>query len=82
MDQINGNDDLLVISETKLNESFPEEQFKIPSFTKPFRSDRNQIGGRIKAFVRKDVPSKLISNETFNVEGIFIELTFTRNSGY
>ena len=32
-DQIKENVDLLVISETKLDESFPEGQFKIPGFT-------------------------------------------------
>ena len=29
-DQIKGNVDLLAISETKLDDSFPAEQFKIP----------------------------------------------------
>ena len=41
VDQIKGNVDILVISETKLDESFPEGQFKIPGFTSPFRRDRN-----------------------------------------
>ena len=34
MDQ--GNADILVISGTKLDESFPVGQFKIPGFTAPF----------------------------------------------
>ena len=47
VDQIKGDADILVISETKLDESFSEGQFKIPGFTSPFRRDRNDFGGRI-----------------------------------
>ena len=40
VDQIKGNVDIMVISETKLDESFPNGQFKIPGLTamtwKPF----------------------------------------------
>ena len=36
VDQIKGKVDILVISETKLDESFPEGQFKIPGLTSPF----------------------------------------------
>ena len=36
VDQIKGNVDILVTLETKLDESFPEGQFKIPGFTSPF----------------------------------------------
>ena len=34
--QIKENVDVLVISETKLDESFPKGQFKIPGFATPF----------------------------------------------
>ena len=60
VDQIRGNVDILVISETKLGESFLVGQFKIPGFTTPFRRDRNEHGGGIMAFVREDISSKLI----------------------
>ena len=76
--QIKGNDDVFVISETKLDESFPEGQFKIPEFATPFRRDRNKFGGGIMVFVREDIPSKLISKETLDIEGIFIELNFRK----
>ena len=45
VDQIKGNVDILVISETKLDESFPVGQFKIPGFKTPFRRDRNEHWG-------------------------------------
>ena len=43
VDQIKGNVDILVISETKLDKSFPEDQFKISGFTSPFQRDRNDL---------------------------------------
>ena len=64
MDQIKGNVDILVKSETKLDESFPVGQFKIRGFTRPFRRDRNEHGGGIIVFVRENISSKLISDET------------------
>ena len=62
VDQIKGNVDILFISETKLDKSFPVGQFKIPVFTAPFRRDGNKHGGGIMVFVRDDVSSKLISD--------------------
>ena len=73
-----GNVDILLISETKLDESFPEGQFNIPGFGKPFRKDRNEFGGGIIVFVREDIPSKLISLEKLDIEGIFVELNFRK----
>ena len=42
---ITGNIDILVITETKLNETFPQAQFFINGFTKPYRLDRSENGG-------------------------------------
>ena len=55
-----------------------EGQFKIPGFTSPFRRDRNEFGGGIMVFVRENIPSKVISRETFSIEGMFIELNFCK----
>ena len=76
--QIKGKVDVLIISETKLDESFPEGQFKIPGFATPFRSELNEFGSGIMVFVREDIPSKLISKETLDIVGIFIELNFRK----
>ena len=78
MRQIKGNVDILAISEIKLDESFPEDQFKIPGFRSPFRRDQNEFGGGIMVFVRKDIPSKVISKETLSIEAMFIELNFCK----
>ena len=42
-----GKVDILMISETKIDESFPLGQFKVNGFNKPFRLDRNIKGGGI-----------------------------------
>ena len=73
-----GNVDVLVISETKLDDSFPAGQFKIPGFASPFRLDRNQNGGGIIVFVREDIPVKYLSSENKPIEAFFFELNFRK----
>ena len=53
---INGNIDIFMISETKLEGTFPVVQFSLQGFCCPCRFDRNRSGGGI----REDIPSKLI----------------------
>ena len=60
-DQVSGNIDVMVISETKLDDSFPESQFKIPQYSSPFRLDRDQNSGGIMVFVREDITAKFLS---------------------
>ena len=42
-----------MVSETQLDESFPQGQFKISGFSRPFRLDRNSNGGGIMLFFAK-----------------------------
>ena len=73
---ITGNLDILIITETKLDESFPSQQFDIEGFSSPFRLDRNINGGGIMIYVREDITCKEIKSQstTTNLEGIFIEI--------
>ena len=77
-DQITGNVDIMVISETKLDDSFPESQFKIPGYSSPFRLDRDQNGGCITVFVCEDITAKFLSFEDKPIEALFIELNFRK----
>ena len=52
--------DVLVVTETKLGSSFPNGQFSIDGFPRPFRRDRNKNGGGVMIFVRDDIPAKEI----------------------
>ena len=45
-DLIRGKIDILLISETKLDETFPSSQFLIPGFSIPYRLDRKVGGGK------------------------------------
>ena len=66
--------DVLMISETKLDEIFPTSQFMINSFSAPVRLDRNDKGGGIILYIRDDIPSRLVSTESSQVEGFFVEI--------
>ena len=54
------NIDILVISEAKLDQSFPTGQFHIHGFSKPYRFERYGNGGGILQYICEDLPSKLI----------------------
>ena len=71
---IKGNIDILVITETKTDES--HQGFHIDGFNKPFRVDRNAHGGGVMIFVRDDIPCKQLKRHTFpgDIEGIFVEI--------
>ena len=72
--QIKDNIDILMISETKLDESFPTSQFFMKGFSSPHRLDRNCNGGGILLYIREDIPSKLLSIERDLTEAFFVEI--------
>ena len=53
------NLDILLISETKLDDSFPSAQFLLDGFSKPYRLERCSNGGGILLYIRDDIPSRL-----------------------
>ena len=55
---IKGFVDIFMISETKLDGSFPEGQFFIDGYHSPFRYYQNGNGGGILLYVREDIPAK------------------------
>ena len=65
-----------MISETKLDESFPPSQFFLDGYSVPFRFDRNGNGGGVLLYIRDDIPSKLLSRNK-NIEGFFPRNKFT-----
>ena len=68
---------ILIISETKTDESFPVFQFETGGFNIPIRVDRHQKGGGIMFYVRKDLPAKLLSIDRTN-KSFFVELNLKR----
>ena len=72
------NVDILGLSETKLDDSFPDAQFKFHNL-KLYRSDRNCHGGGLIMFVNSKLPSRerrdLIDWNTNGVECIIVEVS-------
>ena len=73
-DQIKGNIDTLVISETKIDDNFRHSQFLIEGFSKPYILDRNSNGGETLLNVRGDMPSNLLAIENKPIESFSVEL--------
>ena len=81
-DLIKGNVDVMVISETKLDNSFPTSQFTITGYSPPYRLDRNKHGGGLLLYVRNDIPSKQIKcSFSENIECIIIEINIWKKNG-
>ena len=76
---VKNNIDILMVLEAKLDSSFPQMQFRVEGYSPPFRYDRNCHGGGILIFIRKDIPTKIISITPLkNFEGIFVVLNFRK----
>ena len=72
--------DILIITDTKLDDTFPLSQFHIDGFSTPYRSDKNRNGGGIIIYIREDIPSKILAKHCFpkDIEALFIELNFRK----
>ena len=57
--------DILIITETKLHNTFPVSQFHIDGYYKPYKLDRNRNGGGTIIYVREDVPSRMLTKHNF-----------------
>ena len=68
--------DLLLISETKIDSSFPTAQFHIDGYT-IHRRDRGENGGGLLLYVREDVPSALLKTDS-EIEAFYVELTIRK----
>ena len=69
--------DVFLISETKLDASFPVNQFKKPGFSAPYRLDRNCYGGGLLLYVRNSIPSKLLKFEN-HYEGFLVKINLKK----
>ena len=63
-----------MISERNIDDSFPLENFLIGGFSKPYRLDRDSLGGGILLYLREDIPSNLLEVETKPTEGFYVEI--------
>ena len=78
---VKDNIDILMVSETKLDSSLLQAQFRMEGYAPLFRYDRNSHGVGILLFIRKDIPTKIISTIILkDFEGIFVELNFRKKN--
>ena len=78
---VRGNVDILIISETKIDDSSPPPpptQFLIEGFTAPYRLDQNGLSVGILVYNREVIPSELIPSDFSNREGFFLELNLRK----
>ena len=59
---IGNNIDIFLISETKLDDSFPTAKFLIKGLSALYRFDRNSKGGGLLFYIREDMPSKILKH--------------------
>ena len=71
---------VLLLSETKLDETFPLGQFNVYGYKTPFRRDRNIHGGGLLLYVKNDIPCKEIklSSLPSDIECLFVELNLRK----
>ena len=77
---IQDNIDILFVSETKLDDTYPVCQFYIDGYSTPYRFDRTSHGGGILLYIREDIPSKILKFEPVqnNFEGFFVEINLRK----
>ena len=74
--------DILLISETKIDDTFPSAQFLIEGFQVPYRLDRTGLGGGLLLYLRNSIPAKEKLNFNCNTgrdfECIFVEININK----
>ena len=81
-DFVSDNIDILIVAETKIDNSFPKGQFFIQGYSEPFRLDRNSNGGGLLVYVKEDIPSKQLKSFKFedDIECIGFEVNLRKRS--
>ena len=76
---VKNNVDILMISETKLDDSFPTAQFLFHGFSTPYRLDSNSKIGGILLYIREDIPTRLLKSKSkTGIETISVEINLRK----
>ena len=68
--------DILLLSETKIDDSFPDSQFFTEDF-KMHRKDRAKTGGGLLLYVNENLPGKIINSYKFKENSEIILFEFS-----
>ena len=65
-----------MVSETKIDDTFPEPEFLVEDFSAPYRLDRTAKGWGNFLYIKQDTPFKYLKKNTVNKSfvGFFVEL--------
>ena len=71
----------IMVTETKLDDSFPASQFHVEVSSTPFRLDRNKNGGDIILYICSYILASRLTSFTFpnDIEAFFIEINLKGN---
>ena len=72
--------DILILTKTKLDETFLISRFLMDGFSKPHRFHRNKHEGGVMVYNRDTTPSKILEKNSCpnNIECLFTELNFRK----
>ena len=72
--------DIFVLSETKIDDTYPNSQFYVKGY-KLYRQDRTNFGGGLIIYARSDLLTKRVENvKTLGLESITIEVRTRKSS--
>ena len=72
------NLEILTVSETKLDDQFPDNLFHVDGYH-IFRRDRNSFGGGLMTFIKSDIPSRRREQfESTHIEMTCVEITISK----
>ena len=81
---ITGNNiDIILISETKIDDTFATAPFSIKGFSAPYRQDRNRTGRGLLLFLREDVPSRILNPKSkTDIETLSVEINLRKRKWF
>ena len=75
--------DIFLISEMKLDDSFPSAEFKIEGFTTPYKYDRNNKRGALLLHIREEIPPCLLQCKSqCNKENLSVEINLRKRKWF
>ena len=73
------NVDILLASETKLDDSLLSYQFKICGFSMSYRYDRDSVSGGRLLYIRDDFPNEFLKHDFgINIENFSVEINLQK----
>ena len=80
MDLVANKLDIFLISETKIDNSFPDAQFSYQGYARPHRRDRTLGGGGLLLYVNENIPNCLLKdhNTPDDIEIICVEINLEK----